>query len=614
MMDNSGTAARRTDLRLLGLITSAVMLTACGGSDHSSSDSPPPVPTFAIGGSVTGLASGDQLRLTNNGGDALTLTANGNFSFATRIARNGSYAVAVDSQPAGKTCSLTGNSGSGLAADVSNVSVTCSVDTHTIGGTVAGLGAGTTLTLLQNSADPLAVSSNGSFMFATPVAYNGGYAVTIGSQPVGQTCSVANGTGSGVVVSDVDTVSVTCSANVYSIGGTVTGLANGAQVTLRNNGGDPLVVTANGGFEFATPVAFDGSYLVTVDTEPAGHACAVVNESGSNVTSNISSVQITCLGVSPYAYVLQNAGTISQYSLDASGTLSANTPDSIAAGSFPLAMSIDPANRYAYVANMGGTISAYTIGADGLLTANGSATVGGNPVDVVVDRTGHYVYLANQTNNTIWQFTIGTGGVLTANGSIVLGAGGLLRGMVAHPTADFVYVLNWSGDIEMLSIGADGALASLGTASTLPYSQGIAIDPSGKYVYVANSNDGSVSQLDIGNDGLLTPNSSVASGLLPNFITVDPSGRYVYVVSTNSHDISQYAIGNDGSLSAIAAPVANTHNPGVINVERSGSYAYVANQADGTISQYAIGNDGSLALFNEFTATAGGQSFIVTTR
>lgn len=612
-MDNSVNGARRTDLRLLGLIAFAINLAACGGDgDSPSSSTPPPAPMFSIGGSVTGLGSGEQLRLMNNGADALTLTADGGFSFATRIAENGSYSITVDSQPAGKTCSVARGTGSGLSADVSSVNVTCSVDTYTIGGSVAGLSDGATLTLQQNGGDSLVLSDNGSFTFATPVAYNGSYAVTVGAQPIGQTCSVANGTGV-AVSANVTTVSVTCSANVYSIGGSVTGLTNGAQVTLQNNGSDPLIVTADGNFTFATQVAFAGSYLVTVSTQPAGHTCTVSSESGANVAANVTSVQVACSALSQYAYVLQNAGTIAQYSLDAQGMLTANTPDLIAAGIFPRAMSIDSANQYAYVANMGGTIYAYTIGAGGVLAGNGSITVGGNPVDVVVDRTGRYVYLAYDSSNTVSQFIIEPDGTLTPNGSIALGAGGMLRTMVAHPTADFVYLLNQTGDIEMLAIDAGGVLSSLGTAATQAFSRGLAIDPAGKYFYVANSVTNTVSQLTIGNDGLLTPHSTAPSGTLPNFITVDPSGRYVYVVSSNSNDISQYAIGNDGSLSAIAPPVASTHGPGAINVERSGTYAYITNQADGTISQYNIGADGSLTLFHEFIASPGGHATIVTT-
>ena len=51
------------------------------------------------------------------------------------------------------------------------------------------------------------VNADGSFSFATPIAYNGSYSVTVGTQPVGQECSVSNGSGSGISAS-VSNVSV----------------------------------------------------------------------------------------------------------------------------------------------------------------------------------------------------------------------------------------------------------------------------------------------------------------------------------------------------------------------------------------------------------------------
>jgi hypothetical protein len=40
----------------------------------------------------------------------------------------------------------------------------------------------------------------------------------------------------------------------YSIRGTIASLVSGARVTLTNNGGDPLIVTASGSFVFKTMV------------------------------------------------------------------------------------------------------------------------------------------------------------------------------------------------------------------------------------------------------------------------------------------------------------------------------------------------------------------------
>jgi hypothetical protein len=129
------------------------------------------------------------------------------------------------------------------------------------------------------------------------VAFNGSYAVTVGTQPIGQTCIVANGSGSGVTA-NITNVTVTCSTNTFTIGGTISGLTAGQQVTLLNNGTDPLTRTSSGGngaFNFATPVAYNGSYAVTVGTQPTGQTCIVTNDSGAGVTANITDVTVTCL-------------------------------------------------------------------------------------------------------------------------------------------------------------------------------------------------------------------------------------------------------------------------------------------------------------------------------
>lgn len=80
----------------------------------------------------------------------------------------------------------------------------------------------------------------------------------------------------------------------YTIGGTVSGLASGQGVTLRNNNSDTLSVQGNGAFTFATPVTQGGGYSVSVVTQPSGQTCTVSNGSGSNVTANVASVAVNC--------------------------------------------------------------------------------------------------------------------------------------------------------------------------------------------------------------------------------------------------------------------------------------------------------------------------------
>jgi hypothetical protein len=64
--------------------------------------------------------------------------------------------------------------------------------TFTIGGTVSGLTAGTSVVLQNNGGNNLTVSANGSFTFSTPAT---SYNVTVLTQPTGLNCMVTDGTG-----------------------------------------------------------------------------------------------------------------------------------------------------------------------------------------------------------------------------------------------------------------------------------------------------------------------------------------------------------------------------------------------------------------------------------
>ena len=83
------------------------------------------VPTYSVGGSVTGLNSGASVTLTLNQKDPTTVSSNTSFTFTTRLANSASYNVQVSTQPTGETCSVAGGVGTIASANVS-VKVTCS--------------------------------------------------------------------------------------------------------------------------------------------------------------------------------------------------------------------------------------------------------------------------------------------------------------------------------------------------------------------------------------------------------------------------------------------------------------------------------------------------------
>jgi hypothetical protein len=105
--------------------------------------------------------------------------------------------------------------------------------------------------------------------------------------------------GSGTATANVTSVAVACTTNsvTANIGGTLSGLAQGASVILQNNGGDALTLSANGSFTFKTPVTGPtDAYAVTVNTQPTtpNQICTVANGSGT-ATADVTNVTVTCV-------------------------------------------------------------------------------------------------------------------------------------------------------------------------------------------------------------------------------------------------------------------------------------------------------------------------------
>ena len=90
------------------------------------------------------------------------------------------------------------------------------------------------------------------------------------------------------------TVSFSDFGNSFSVGGTLSGLPAGQSIGLLNNGRDSLTIASNGAFVFGGLVPFNGSYLVTISSQPASANCVVANGNGT-ATNDVTNVQVTCV-------------------------------------------------------------------------------------------------------------------------------------------------------------------------------------------------------------------------------------------------------------------------------------------------------------------------------
>lgn len=188
----------------------------------------------------------------------------------------------------------------------------------------------------------------------------------------------------------------------YTVGGSISGLASGASVTLRNNGGDSLLLSANGPFAFATALTGGSAYAITVGAQPMGQLCSVAAGSGSVATTNISNVSVSCTT----AYMI--GGTI--VGLAVQGLTLANGTDSsmVSAGATTFTMpqrAIDGAS-YDLIVQTNPSFIHCTI-------ANGIGTVSGGSV------TGIQVACMPAAESVLYAFSIGTADGKNPNGGLI---------------------------------------------------------------------------------------------------------------------------------------------------------------------------------------------------
>jgi len=117
---------------------------------------------------------------------------------------------------------------------------------------------------------------------------------------------------------------------------------------------------------------------------------------------------------------------------------------------------------------------------------------------------------------------------------------------------------------------------------------GIAVDPTGRFVYVTDQATNQVFGDLVTAGGVLSPmvDSPFATGILPQGITVDPRGSFVYVANYSASTVSGYAINAaTGTLSGNGATFATGPGATCVTIEPAlGKYLYTSNNLDNTVS------------------------------
>ena len=149
------------------------------------------------------------------------------------------------------------------------------------------------------------------------------------------------------------------------------------------------------------------------------------------------------------------------------GVLTPLATPTVATGTSPQTLTINPAGTFAYVPNQSdNTVSIYRIGSNGILTSLGTASTGSEPVGIAINPAGTFAYVTNNAGNTVSMYAINsTTGMLTSLAPSTVAAGGAPGGITINAAGTLAYVANYGGNsISMFTIGSNGVLTASGTA------------------------------------------------------------------------------------------------------------------------------------------------------
>jgi 6-phosphogluconolactonase len=179
---------------------------------------------------------------------------------------------------------------------------------------------------------------------------------------------------------------------------------------------------------------------------------------------------------------------------------------------------------------------------------------GKDPQSLAIDPAGRFIYAANISSNDISAFSIDAAtGALTEIPGSPFATGEWPYSVVIDPAGTHLYAAIYNANC-VASYAIDQATGALSELAGSPAPGGnqpcaTAIDPRGKFVYVTNThNDGSnrtVSgyTVDAGTGALTEMDGSPFTvGWGPDGISVERTGKFVYVANNGTGDISAFSI------------------------------------------------------------------------
>ncbi len=439
--------------------------------------------------------------------------------------------------------------------------------------------------------------------------------------------------------------------------GVLYGLAADSIATYSAGNGapsSPLSTTALNGIVAGATDAAGNLYVLTsgqVYGYSATGAGGLDGHGGQTLPSGLTPISLTTTaggivitgntsGGIETAYYSAAAGTVGSASGNpATGTGTATSIAASPGGHYVFVSDGSRADLLAYGLTQGGTAASLDLNA---VLRTRLAPLAAVSVPVTVTMQPQTLYVVDQSTTAIAAYPIQAGGALgtptiayTCNACTTNIADQGPSAAAIAPNGMNLYASDWAqaGQGDVTTFAMTSANGPLGAPASIPAGQspmGVAVDPSGRYLYVANSTYDNAEQQSTGGSidayslqqGTPSPlgsgNSSVSVyGDYPMLLAADPTGRFLYSSEFSGSLVDAFAIDPDtgalspagGSLASSAVPTGT--GPWTIAIGPSGRHLYVSDngnggsQTSGAVSIFSIdAQNGTLTSDNGVETTA----------
>ena len=282
----------------------------------------------------------------------------------------------------------------------------------------------------------------------------------------------------------------------------------------------------------------------------------------------------------------------------------------------PSYLAFDPTLRYLYTVDEidRGKVSAFAVDpATAALTRLEQyvSSEGDVPCHLSVDPSGRWVLVANYTSGHIASLPIQPDGSLGDAVEVIHHQGHSVHDRQEGPHAHWISVDPTGRYVLVADLGLDKVLvyhfdAEYGTltpndppACDLPPGSGprhIVFHPSGRFAYVINELASTLTACAYdGERGVLTPLQTLST--LPDdfqgasttsAIRIHPSGKFVYGSNRGHDSLAMFAVNDDGTLTAIGHTLTQGRNPRDFNIDPTGTFLMAGNQDTDTLVTFRI--------------------------